>query len=178
MSTSKSAGTNSCSRMLLWSSCFCSSIKQIYKEDTYVKRYLNQYYNQGHSTWIIPRWYLPFSLPMLFCNAFFGEIVKIPGQNWKGVEKGHRAQHVHVIPSTDPSFNVMNCRLRDSGHFVYIVDFKKKLFPYAVGRPILKASPKMRRCCGHLWESTHRGSLGRSKYIYFLQKKKIIACYF
>ena len=137
------------------------------------KRYLNQYYNQGHSTWIKPLWYLPFSLPMLFCKCFFAEIVQIPGQHWKGKENGRRAQHVNVIPSTDPSSNVMNCRLRDSGHFVYIVDFQKKLFPYAVEPPILEASPKMQRCCGHFWESTHRGSLGRFTYIYFLQEKKI-----
>ena len=137
------------------------------------KRYLNQFYNQGHSTWITPLWYLPFSLPMLFCNAFLVKLSKFQANIERERKKGHRAQHFNVTPSTDPSFNTMNnCSLRDSGHFVYIVDFQKKLFAYAVEPLILEASsPKCEDVVVTYENRPTEGPLGGSHTSTFSRKK-------
>ena len=75
-------------------------------------------HNQGHSSWVTLLWYLSFSIPMLFCNRFFGGIVQVRGQHWKEQGKGGRAQgaqHVNVIPSIDPSAYVTDCSCTTKG---------------------------------------------------------------
>ena len=44
-------------------------------------------YNQGHSTWVTLLWYLPFSLPVLFCNGFSVELSKFKANIERDREK-------------------------------------------------------------------------------------------
>ena len=44
-------------------------------------------YNQGHSTWVTPLWYLSFSLPVLFHNGFSVELSKFEANIERDKEK-------------------------------------------------------------------------------------------
>ena len=95
--------------------------------------------NPGHSTWVTLLWYLPFSLPMLWCNGFSVEL-----SNFKGEGKGRRPTQV-LMSRIVACFLQGNVRMvccyfsRENNRFleILVVNFQKCWF-LETGNPNLE----------------------------------------